>query len=594
VTIIDSLFLELGVDTSKFSKDQQAALKKIAEFESQTKRAAGNARGGIKTVGDAFRDLAKDSRIGSSAAGIENLATKFKNLGMSMQVSGGAGAPLGMMAKGLGMLLSPAALGAAAIGLIGKEVWDLNRDMTASNATLARNAELSGMSATNLWAMGQAVKTVGGNAEGVEASIAGLQTAFAGMSIGVGSAVPQMIGMARLRKYGAKFNPGGFGQGADEESLFKAAQAMYQRDGRAKTMALLTGYGLMNTDQANLAMSKGGWDEYKKAQAQANAMKTGGGFGAVVRNSLKSQVGLGENDIAGSVAAMTAYGGIQQPMQSIVGLLTDIRAFVSSILNWISNPGKALAAAKDAAKSAWDATVDAASHAPDNAVKVGQLLKGLVSPSARRMRGAESSAMQFFMDRGIGRQDAAAIVGSLAQESSMDPFAKNNGHVGYAQWDKTRAAVFAKRFGYQMGSSSVSKDQQGKDQLQFILDEFQTTQKNTVVAMAKARDLMGKTSAFMNLYERPGDNSLGKRFENAQMAERLADVAGMISAVNSATRSAVHNDNRSDTQIGDIHVHTNATDPASHAAAVRRGIADQPLLNHAAQGTVALSTRALQ
>jgi hypothetical protein len=443
--------------------------------------------------------------------------------------------------------------------------------------------------------MGQAVKTVGGNAEGVEASIAGLQTSLAGMSIGVGNNVQALIGMARLRKYGAKFNPGGFGHGVDEESLFKAVHAYYEKNGRAKTMALTTGYGIMGVDQTNLAMSENGWDEYQKTLAKAKAMKTGGGFEYVIRESLKSQAGLGEADIAGSIAAATAYGGIQQPMQSIVGLLTDIRAFVSSILNWISNPAKAMADAKDAAKNVWDAVVDAASHAPDNAVKVGKLLKDLVSPIASAMRGRESKAMQFFMDRGIAKYDAAAIVGSLVQESSMNPLARNGSHVGYAQWGKARAAVFAKRFGYEIGSSGVSKDQQGKDQMQFILEELQTSQRSTVVAMAKARDLMGKTRAFSNLYERPGDNSLSQRYFNAQEAERLADVAGMLTAINSAKAGSVqHNDNRSDTVIGDIHVHTNATDPVSHAAAVRKGIADQPLLSPAAQGAVSLSTRAMQ
>ena len=82
-TIVDSLFLELGVDVSKFSKDQQRALAKIKEFESQTKRAAGNASGPIKTVGQAFADIGKDSRIGAGATQVENLAAKLKTLGVS-------------------------------------------------------------------------------------------------------------------------------------------------------------------------------------------------------------------------------------------------------------------------------------------------------------------------------------------------------------------------------------------------------------------------------------------------------------------------------------------------------------------------------
>jgi Phage tail lysozyme len=580
-TIIDSLFLELGVDTSKFSKDQAKALTKIQEFESQVKRSTGKAGDGIKTVGAAFRDLAKDSRIGSSAAGIDNLATKFKNLGMSMQVSGGAGAPLGMMAQGLGMLLSPAALGAAAIGLVAKEAWDFNKNMTASNATLARNAELSGMSATNLWAMGQAAKTVGGNAEGVEASIASLQTSLAGMSIGVGSALPQLIGMARLRKYGAKFNPGGFGNGADEESLFKAAAAMKQTEGRAKTMAFLTGYGLMGEDQANLAMSSGGWDEYKKAQAKAEAMKTGGGFENVIRESLKSQVGLGENDIAGSINAEEAYGGIQQPMQAIVGLLTDIRSFVSAILNgltsvfnWVSSP-----------KQTYDKVVDATSRAIDTVADSLNVFKG---PSEERM----TSAMQTLMGKGLSKDDAAAIVGNMAQESSMRPLVSNAGHIGLMQWDKSRQADFAKKYGYQMGSANVPESKQFNDQTLFAMDELKTTQKEAANAMAKVRDLLSKTGAIMMLDERPGDSSLSGRFSYAEQARDLANAQTMLQAAN-AKAVPVQNTVTSETNIGDVHLHTNATDPKGHVDAFRDGLSDLPLMDPSSLTSLSLSTRGM-
>jgi Phage tail lysozyme len=579
-TIIDSLFLELGIDTTKFSKDQQRALAKIQQFESQTKRSAGNARGQIQTVGDAFRDLTKDSRVGSSAAGIDSLATKLKNLGMSMQVSGGVGTPLGGIARGLGMLLSPAALGAAAIGLVAKEAWDFNKSMTASNATLARNAELSGMSATNLWAMGQAAKTVGGNAEGIEASIASLQTSLAGMSIGAGSAVPQLIGMARLARYGARFNPGGFGQGVDEESLFKAVNQMYQTQGRAKTLAMVTQYGLMNEDQANLAMSANGWKEYQDAQAKAKAMTTGGGFEAVVRNSLQSQAGLGEKDIAGAIAAETAYGGIQQPMQTIVGLLTNIYGVITAIYNFLAHPGKI-----------YDATVEGASRIMDDVADAGHTIMNRMLPNS--MRSGMSRAMQTLMGNGLSEDAAAAIVGNMAQESSMNPMSRNaSGHVGLMQWSKTRQADFERKYHYQMGASDVPASQQFSDQMQFAQDELRTTQQKAASAMARAADLMGKTKAFMDLDEAPGDNSLSKRFANAEIAARLADTAGMVESAN-ARSAPVQHTVTSETHIGEVNVHTLATDPKSHVNAVADGLANHPLLNFDAQGNVSLATRGM-
>jgi hypothetical protein len=114
-TVIDSLFLELGVDVSKFSVDQRRALQKIAEFERAAKLSAGKATGSINQIGTAFRDLGK--------------------------IAGGAGSPLGLMTKGLGMLLSPTTLGIAAVGMLAKEMWDLNKVMTANDAVMARQAQ---------------------------------------------------------------------------------------------------------------------------------------------------------------------------------------------------------------------------------------------------------------------------------------------------------------------------------------------------------------------------------------------------------------------------------------------------------------------
>jgi hypothetical protein len=203
-----------------------------------------------------------------------------------------------------------------------------------------------------------------------------------------------------------------------------------------------------------------------------------------------------------------------------------------------------------------------------------------------------ASAMKFFMDRGIAESDAEAIVGNLARESSMNPLAVNAGHAGYAQWDKARQADYAKRFGYQIASSAASADQQSNDQLQFILDELHGKEKKTLDAMAKAKDLMGKTSAFMNLYERPGDNSLGQRFAYAQDAKRFTNLSEMVNSVNARAASVQHTVT-SETNIGDVHLHTNSNDPASHAAAFRDGISKQPLVDPSSLVTLSLGTRGM-
>jgi hypothetical protein len=582
-TIVDSLFLELGIDVSKFSKDQQKALSKIAQFETQAKRSAGKAAEAVKTVGAAFRDLSKDSALGASTAHLDTFAKKLKALGQSAQVSGGAGTPFGLMAEGLGMLLSPAALGVAAVGLLGKGMWDLNKNMSAANATMFRQSQLSDMNANSLWAWGEAAKTVGANPQDITGGISSVQTAIAGMMVGAGNATPQIQALARL---GLGWNAQSGLDDAQVTQMFNkvhqlAAQKGYKNLGGLKA---LTG-PLMNDAMFALATSPN--FDPATMQSQIKAMEPAN-LGEILKKSLMSQEVLGKLGIQKDLLAETAYGGEQGLLQAVVTILTSMLGLVSRIADFLTSPKKIA----DAAKTGWDATVDAASHVPDNAVKVGKLLKDLVSPSAHRMRDAMSRGMQNLMSAGASKDEAAAIMGSFAQESSMDPFASNRGHVGQGQWDKARQADFAKRYGYQMGSSAVSKEQQEKDQQLFALYELQTTQRKAASEMAKAKDLFGKTKSFMDLYERPGDDSLSRRFELAQQASRLADVAGMVAAGRSAS---VQHNVTSETNIGDVHVHTNATDPSSHVNAVRKGLSDatQPLADPAAQATLSLATRGM-
>lgn len=574
MTIIDSLFLELGIDTSKFSKDQQQALGKIQQFESQVKRTASSARGKIRTVGEAFRDLVNDSRLGTSASHFEGLADKIKMLGMSMSVSGGAGAPLGMMARGLGALLSPASLGAAAIGLVGVEVWDFNKKMTAANATIYRNAQLSNMAGKNMWAWGEAAKTVGGTPEEMQAGISGLQTAVAGMMIGVGNASSQLTGLARLSMYGAKWNPQ---KGVDIDSLFGATYKMGQQQGWAKTWALVSGYGLMNQTEFNLAMrGPAGVADYKKAQAAAPKS-----IESILEESINAQAKLGERQIAADALAEKAYGALQKPMETAVDWLSKIYGLLDQVVDFFIHPKKVYDKAVDAASRAlaFGKSLSPTTLGVALGTKIAKVFEG---PASRSM----SSAMETLMGRGLSREDAASIVGNMAQESSMNPLVENAGHRGLMQWDKSRQADFAKRYGYAMGSAAVSQDKQFKDQTLFSLDELQTTQREAASAVAKARNLLDKTSAIMMLDERPGDSSLSQRFSYAEQALKSIDSA-------KASSSAVQHNVTSETHIGEVNVHTPATDPKSHANAVAQGITDHPLINPAAQGTVSLATRGM-
>lgn len=585
MTIIDSLFLELGIDTTKFSKDQSKALSKIQQFETQTKRSSGKAADAVKTVGQAFRDISKDSSFGATTAHLDSFAKKLKALGQSAQVSGGAGSPFGMIAEGLGMLLSPAALGVAAVGLLGKGMWDLNKNMSAANATMFRQSQLSDINANSLWAWGEAAKIVGANPQDITGGISSVQTAIAGMMVGAGNATPQLVALSRL---GLGWNAQNGLDDAQVSQMFSkvhqlAAAKGYKNLGGLKS---LTG-PLMNDAMFALATSPN--FDPATMQGQIKGMEPTN-LADILQKSLKSQEVLGKLGIQKDLLAETAYGGEQGLLQAVVTILTSMLGLVSRIADFLTSPKKII----DGAKSIGDAVVDAASHAPDAVAEIGQRLKNIASPSARGLRSKMSRGMQALMSAGLSRDDAASMIGNMAQESTMSPFVTNGSHAGLMQWDKTRQADFRKRYGYQIGSFVVPEEKQFNDQIQFALTELQTTHRAAAIAQAKANGLMAKTSAIMALDEGPKDNSLARRVDFAEQASRLADVAGMVQAAATKAGSVQHNVT-SETTIGDVHVHTNATDPSSHVNAVRRGLSDatQPLADPAAQATVSLATRGM-
>lgn len=581
-TIIDSLFLELGIDVSKFSADQQRAISKIQEFETRAKKAGKGSADAIKTVGDAFNDLARSSSIGAGAARIEDLSKKFTGLGKSLGVAGGVGAPLGLVTRGIGMMLSPAALGITALSMLGKATWDFNADMSAMNATLARNAELAGMSTSKLWAMGEAAKTTGGNPAAVVSGIDSLQTSLAGASIGVGDASAQMTGMARLAPYGAHYRKGGFGSGVNEESLFKAARNMYLQQGRAKTIALLTGYGLMSKDQADLAISPGGWQEYQKTLAKAKAMKTGGGFEAVVRKSLQSQVGLGEKDINAAITAETAYGGIQEPMQTMVGLLTQIYAVLNATLGYAAQIVQFLAHPITSTEQALQRVLEKFGISPKNA-------RQTVTAEERAAKvGLALSSDPTLPIQWLGSQLGQHIVRGMRNKNPGN--LKYAGQAGAIGKDAEGFAIFrTQEDGYAAMRRQIELDfRRGKKSISSIISSWAPNSENNTSAYitAVARRLGVGANKVL-------DPSMLNSLMNAMAFQESGAMQFASRALAVAGSRTVHtaNDNRSNTSIGDVHITTSATNGRDFAKDFRKGLLAQPLLNSSAQQIAVLGMR---
>jgi len=116
-TVIDSLLIELGLDTSNFDENQKKSVEELRKFDAQAQKTSNNTQQGAKNIGDGFE--------------------KARNALVS--------------------------LGVAFIGI--KGFTSLAQQTTTTNAGLSRTAELFKMSATEVDAWGGVLKSVGGDAQ---------------------------------------------------------------------------------------------------------------------------------------------------------------------------------------------------------------------------------------------------------------------------------------------------------------------------------------------------------------------------------------------------------------------------------------------
>lgn len=151
-TVIDSLLIELGLDSSKFDKAQKKSVEELRKFDEANQKSQKNLQENAK----------------KSAQGFEKARDALVSFGV-------------------------AAFGAA--GFV-----NFVNTMTAGNAALARNATLFNMSARELDAWGGVLKSVGGTADDFQASLQSLQSGVAGIKLGNAA---MLTPLARLGALGA-------------------------------------------------------------------------------------------------------------------------------------------------------------------------------------------------------------------------------------------------------------------------------------------------------------------------------------------------------------------------------------------------------
>lgn len=127
--------------------------------------------------------------------------------------------------------------------------------------------------------------------------------------------------------------------------------------------------------------------------------------------------------------------------------------------------------------------------------------------------GNKKKAMDFFMSKGLPAHQAAGIVGNLMGESNLNHTAvnKSSGAYGIAQWLGPRKTALFNKYG---------KNPTFEQQLDFLWNELQSTEKRALNSLKSAKTLEAATDSFMRTFERPSEtemaNSISKRIKHAQ------------------------------------------------------------------------------
>lgn len=127
--------------------------------------------------------------------------------------------------------------------------------------------------------------------------------------------------------------------------------------------------------------------------------------------------------------------------------------------------------------------------------------------------GNQKIAYDFFVSKGLKPHQAAGIVGNLMGESNLNYTAVNptSKAYGIAQWLGDRKKKLFSKYG-----NKPTLEQQ----LEFVWEELNTTEKSSLNGLLKANSIESATNNFMQMFERPSKKeqaqSINKRIKFAK------------------------------------------------------------------------------
>ena len=310
------------------------------------------------------------------------------------------------------------------------------------------------------------------------------------------------------------------------------------KGGKGLTKLLKFGKGLPVVGALLTAMSFSRWD---KKNTQEKGQTVGSAVGGLAGGALGTLFGPVGTIVGAGVGSWIGekLGGVVAPY---VKQWTDslISADIPSMIK------KAWDGFVDLVSNAFDATpagavVDGAKKVAKGGVNAFKTMKSVIgqalhdtfsgesepvkrvaqfgdaAKSSKNTTDARSKALNFFMQKGWSKEQAAGIVANIETESSFNPKAVGDSGkaLGLAQWHPDRQANFKKQFGKDLRNASL------EEQLEFIHFEMtKGTEKPAGNKLKKAKTAREAGALVSKYYERPSAKEL-EASKRGNLAEQV-------------------------------------------------------------------------
>ena len=254
-TVIDTLFMELGIDSSKFSREARQAVSKLDDMTEAFEKA--------------------EAKTGKSGKGLDKHAEKVKQ---NVKQAKNLTEAMGKVAKGAAALFA-LVTGSNALDKLIREAAEANVQLD----NLSRNI---GMSRNQLQAWGGMAEMAGGSAEGMEGSLAGLSMGITRLTtMGDTSMVPffNAFGVALLNADG---------KARDLDSIMLDLSDRFSKMDRVQAYNLAKSMGLDDGTINTLMLGRAEME--KMLEMQRNLYRSGEKEIAVSRELTRSRAYLNQ------------------------------------------------------------------------------------------------------------------------------------------------------------------------------------------------------------------------------------------------------------------------------------------------------------